>query len=275
MNVIEHALDEYLPSTSDDESAAALRAVPLYRGWYGTIFLTTSGEFLFRDEESDPVTVRAEGDPRLQVLALVDGVQRFPILVNLLPARANDRQDCDECGGTGRMYPRNATSWMFCGQCHGLGWPGELQFPLPEVGAADAPYPPFDDALAKFVAFAESRGILHETVFVSGDDAFRIRGELYVCLPEQQVARSRAKQAYEDAARRRLGVVISTIGVADGRLAFYIYGPKNADEAERLMFPDGLKLSVPQVARSIRTIGAIAAIAVRGLRLQSAEEHLK
>lgn len=104
---------------------------------------------------------------------------------------------------------------MYCGECHGLGWPGEVQCPLfvPEVGSADAPYPPFDDALAKFVA--------------------------------------------------------------DGRLAFSIYGPRNADEAERLMFPDGLKLSVPQVARSLRTIGAVAAFALRRLHWQSAEERLK
>jgi hypothetical protein len=241
LNVIEHALDEYLRSgTAEDyQIAAELRAVPLYRGWTGTIFLTTSGAFLFRDEERDPVSIRTESDRALQVLALAEGAQQFPILVNLLPKRGRDGRDCDECGGTGRIQLRNTTSWMYCGKCHGLGWPSELPEPLivPQVGSAEASYLPFDEALAKFVAFAASQGISGDPVFISADS---------VREPDQNAARDRAKQAYEEAARRRLGVAIFAVVLSETSFGVCVCGPKDADEAERLLFPDGLKLSVPK-----------------------------
>ncbi|HYI10493.1 MAG TPA: hypothetical protein VEK57_15640 [Thermoanaerobaculia bacterium] len=126
------------------------------------------------------------------------------------------------------------------------------------------PYPPFDEVLAKFASFARSQNVSGELVFVSPHDAFLIRGALYIQVPEQAPARHRAKQAYEEAARRRLGVVVSAFaGLPGGALAIYVYGPKKSDEAERLMFPDGLKLSVPQVLRPAKTIRTLTAFLLR------------
>ena len=54
---------------------------------------------------------------------------------------------------------------------------------------------------------------------------------------------------------RRLLAVFCILG---NRLCAYVYGPSDQDESIRLMYPDGLKLSVPQTLKS--------AIAVSRLR---------
>jgi hypothetical protein len=282
LNVIEHALAEYLSSASneDRELSAELQAIPLYRGWTGTTYLTIAGEFLFRDEENNPPSVRRETDEALEVLSLVVGAQRHPILANLLPKRDLAHPVCDHCDGSGHIWPQNTTASLYCGECHGLGWPGQLMRPLiaRELGSPDVPYPPFDDAMSRFTAFAATQGVSGRLVFISCKDAFFVRRKLVVRVPEQETARQRAKQTYADASRRRLGVAISAAATLPGpTLAISVYAPRDPEEAERLMFNDGLKLSIPQTLRPATAIGAITTFLLRKLfgRLsfaQSAEE---
>jgi len=285
VNPIDFALDEYLRSAKGPDRAFArdFRAIPLYRGWTGTIFLTTSGEFLFREEERDPPSVTAENDQGMQVLALACGTEQFPILSNLLPARTMDRQDCTTCNGTGRVWPRNITSWLYCNECHGLGWSGDLHHPLPvhELGSERASYLSFDDAVVKFLRFAAGQGIYGNPVFIRASDSFLVRGKILVRVREQAEARSHTLRAYNQAARRRLGVLISAAAVLPkNRLAIYVYGPADSDEAERLMFHDGLKLSVPQTIRRGMAIGPPAQFVLRKLQryasiVQSGVQRLK
>ena len=56
-----------------------------------------------------------------------------------------------------------------------------------------------------------------------------------------------ARAAYEHAVACRLGVAIGAVGeLPGGTLAAYLYGPTTENEAERLMYPSGLKMTIPE-----------------------------
>jgi hypothetical protein len=57
---------------------------------------------------------------RAQILALVFGCRRHPILGELLPERTQAARTCDACAGTG--FVDVATARIVCNECCGLGW---------------------------------------------------------------------------------------------------------------------------------------------------------
>jgi len=195
VNVIEHALNAYL-ATDDgvhDRTAASLNAVPLYHGWTGTVYLTTTGHFLFRDEEIDPPETRPEADEHLQLVSLVEGANRFPILANLFPDRPSDDNTCERCEGTGRFYPRNVTGWLYCPECHGLGWQGHIRIPLElhDFTIDEPKYVSFAKAARRFEAFLQEQGVIGRVVFVPRTDitilgrkAFLGRGQQEIAMPK-------------------------------------------------------------------------------------------
>src|SRR5258708_40092505 len=126
MNRIERALADYFhePLLGYEDFAREHSALPLYRGWSGTTFLTASGSFLFLDEETPAPTIRPETDEHSQIMSLVAGVENFPALANLLPARSTEAENCETCGGNGKL-PIGSGS-IFCGGCSGVGWLGRL-----------------------------------------------------------------------------------------------------------------------------------------------------
>jgi hypothetical protein len=151
----------------------------------------------------------------------------------------------------------------------------------PDSNSSGVHYVHFDDALTKFEAFARAQGVAEQVVLISSDDAFVIRGELYVRIPEQKAAYRVAMEAYKNAARRRLGVVIAAAGrLSTGGVVIYVYGPQDPSEAELLMFSDGLKLSLPQVLPAAVAVGNIRSSVLRYLRgrlsaVSSAEDRMK
>jgi hypothetical protein len=56
LHLVETALAEYLkrPGYGEADFAKKHQALPLYAGWTGTTYLTTSGEFWFHNCEYDP-----------------------------------------------------------------------------------------------------------------------------------------------------------------------------------------------------------------------------
>lgn len=248
MNVIEQALSEFFSSPGRQLSRVAkdLGAIPLYRSWTGTVFLDTKGQFLFRDEENHPVTVRVESDRAVQLLALAEGSRRYMSLANLLPPRQDGSATCERCAGEGQITTANGTS-LFCGECHGVGWPaGPDWSPLDLLNSTDAPrYPTFAAAIDALQAFTAERYPGRKPRFAAASQ-MDIRGrKLYVHLQDGLVAMKRARATYRHAARKRLGVLISALGeLNSGEMLTYVYGPRDPDEAQRLMYPDGLKLSL-------------------------------
>ena len=83
-----------------------------------------------------------------------------------------------------------------------------------------------------------------------------IREQLFVtteALASEYVARC----AYENAVGCRLGVGIGALGeLPDGRLAVYVYAPATENEAERLMYPNGLKMTILEGKIAVRVVSS-------------------
>ncbi|HJQ39881.1 MAG TPA: hypothetical protein VKB93_22285 [Thermoanaerobaculia bacterium] len=249
MNVIEQALKQYIdnPQARDQSLAAELSAVPLYHGWTGTVFLTTTGQFLFRDEESDPPVIRPELDGAAQLTALSIAAEQGEWLANLLPERLLDSENCGACEGHGSIRPAKRSS-IRCGQCHGLGWVGAMDpaWWRSEIVHPKASYVPFEEGIRGFRTFASSQGLEGDIVFITAADIAIWRRQMYVRIPNQNAAWSAARAAYKAAVRNRRGVLIAAACRLPGqRLGIYVYAPGNLVEAVESLFPDGLKLSVP------------------------------
>jgi hypothetical protein len=107
-------------------------------------------------------------------------------------------------------------------------------------------YPPFAEALDRFRTFAREQAVPDDVTFIeSGDVVFRGR-DVHIRRIDPVITQARAVVQYESAVARRHGVLLSGLCVLDDRLCTYVYGPRDAEEASSLMFPDGLKLSVHQ-----------------------------
>jgi hypothetical protein len=86
----------------------------------------------------------------------------------------------------------------------------------------------------------------------------------------------RAYAVYRPAVRKRLGVLVSALGrSSSGETLTYIYGPRDPDEAEHLMYPDGLKLNVPTSPWTVVPVGQLTWTLLRPLRRRHSAERLK
>ena len=246
------ALAEYLlqPRYGDAEFAERHQALPLYAGWTGTTYLTTSGEFWFRNCEYDPPRIENDLNESSKLVALVLAAEHHPQLVALLPPRPDDAPDCDACDGRGQITVVNVSN-IICGQCSALGWRN-----VPGGRPLDRSfYPSFDDALARFRSFAGEHGLGTNLVFVSAEHALLVSDQLSITADALQPDVS-TRQIYERAVARRLGVALGAVGeLPDRRLGVYVYGPSTENEAERLMYPNGLKMTIPERNTSVRVVG--------------------
>jgi hypothetical protein len=176
--------------------------------------------------------------------------ERHPQLVSLLPPRPDDATNCGECDGKGKITVGNVSN-IICGQCSALGW---------RTSAGDRrtdhdSYPPFEQALAKFRSFASGHGLANELVFLNAEHALLVGDQLYVTAEALHSSAS-VREVYERAVGCRLGVAVGALGeLSDRRLGVYVYGPSTENEAERLMYPDGLKLIVPAGIVTVRIVG--------------------
>src|SRR3954468_5742933 len=120
MSVTIRALIERVASgDSGDAFAEAARkfsALPLAEGWFAWALLTEQGDVLegVEDGSASPAT-----EP-LRTMFLVAGAERYPELIELLPARSITSTDCVRCKGTGRM--NHGSSKVRCHECRSLGW---------------------------------------------------------------------------------------------------------------------------------------------------------
>ena len=192
------------------------------------------------------------------IVALVLATERHPELVRLLPPRPATATDCGECGGKGQITV-GAVSKIACGHCSALGWR------FTEGQDDDDSYPTFDTALDRFRVFAGDHGLPTDFVFLSAEHALLVEDQLFVTA-DAFSSDAAARNAYEQAVGRRLGVCIGALGeLPDGRLGVYIYGPATEHEAERLMYPNGLKMTIPERRADVRVVGRLK---MRLLRLR-------
>jgi hypothetical protein len=246
------ALDEYLsePRYGDAAFAERHQALPLYAGWTGTTYLTTSGEFWYRNCEYDPPRIENDLNDASKLVALVLAAEHHPQLAALLPSRPHDAIHCDACDGRGQIMVGNVSN-IVCGQCSALGW-------RPATGSRTDQgfYPTYDQALAEFRLFAHEHGLSSTAVvFLSAEHALLILDQLYVTTDAIH-SDAAAREVYERAVARRLGVALGAVGELPGRkLGVYVYGPSTENEAERLMYPNGLKMTIPERTIAVRVVG--------------------
>lgn len=135
-----------------------------------------------------------------------------------------------------------------CGRCNGLGW-------LSRYGSSER-YPTFAEALVEFQRFLAAHGYSDQTVFLSPDHAIVLEGGLYLTA-DAICSEIRGMRDYEFAVARRLGVALGAVGeLPDGRSGIYVCGPSTEKEAERLMYPHGLKMMIPGRRTCIQLVGS-------------------
>ena len=254
LSLVELTLSDYLnePTLGDADFARRYRALPLYAGWTGITYLTASGEFWFRNHEYDPPRIENNLNDASKIVALVLASERHPELVRLLPTRPRDAVDCEDCAGKGRITVGDVSN-IICGQCSARGWRVS-----PGVDASDVEsYVSFDAALAKFRAFASEHGLPTQLAFLSADHSLAVGDQLHV-TEEAFGSDAVARNTYERAVACRLGVAVGALGeLPDGRLGIYVYGPTTENEAERLMYPRGLKMTVPERRVRVRVVSRL------------------
>jgi hypothetical protein len=105
-------------------------AIPLYADLGGAVLLSEDGTLLElkwdQDSERYPHEIQGSSlNGRLPLTAvLVAGVERYPWLAALLPARPPNAIECTTCAGAGRLHSSNVVvdRGLLCGDCGALGW---------------------------------------------------------------------------------------------------------------------------------------------------------
>lgn len=105
-------------------------------------------------------------------------------------------------------------------------------------------YPTFDEAVERFRAFAHEQGVDGDLVYVSDADVVILGKDWFVRRVDAASSRALARDAYEAAVVRGLGVSITGVCTVESAVGVHVSGPVDPDEAERLMYPNGLKLSL-------------------------------
>ena len=105
--------------------------------------------------------------------------------------------------------------------------------------------PNFEDAVAKFQEFLRTNNYSGEITWVQPSDVLLAGAKLaYVRASSQKMALEMARKTYEEGMPRGRGVLFRTICVLGSTTCSHVWAPENDDEAEGLLMPEGLKLTI-------------------------------
>jgi hypothetical protein len=103
----------------------------------------------------------------------------------------------------------------------------------------------FEDAVAKFQEFLKTNQYSGEITWVQpGDVLLTGKRQLYIRVSSQEARQKMARTTYEDGMPRRRGVLFRTICDLGSTTCSHVRAPASDEEAQRLLMPAGLKLSV-------------------------------
>lgn len=105
-------------------------------------------------------------------------------------------------------------------------------------------YPSFDEAVERFRAFARGHGVDRDLVYVNDRDIVVLDRNWFVRRVDPVRSRALARARYEAAVVRGLGVSLTGVCLLENAVGVHVRGPVDQDEAERLTYPNGLKLSL-------------------------------
>ena len=128
-------------------------------------------------------------------------------------------------------------------------------------------YPSFTEAETRFLEFVRAHGIHGQIIHVSNDDLVVLNGQWFARCIDADSARLRAREAYERAVCHGRGVSLTGHCLLDEAVCVHVYGPVDDDESERLMYPNGLKLSIGTHLPSLNVVGRVRWAVLRGRQL--------
>ena len=133
--------------------------------------------------------------------------------------------------------------------------------------AAAPDYPTFDRAEERFRTFARDQGRDRAIVYLSQRHLIRISGHWFVRRVDRERSRSEARRAYDAAVSQGLGVALTGHFILGGAICVHVSGPVDEDGASRLMYPNGLNLSLLCDLRRAVEVGPVRWAILCGRRL--------
>jgi hypothetical protein len=134
-------------------------------------------------------------------------------------------------------------------------------------------YPSFDQAEDRFRAFVQSQGLTERFVYVTTDDLVVLGSRWFVRRLDPDRARTTARETYDEAVRQGRGVSLTAHCLLNGSLCVHVHGPIDDDEAERLMYPNGLKISIPARPPIATAVSPLRLAALRRWQLLNPEQR--
>ena len=107
-------------------------------------------------------------------------------------------------------------------------------------------YPAFETAVSQFREFLATQNWPQRVLWIRPGDARFRRGRIVVRSKSAADGEGHARVVYARAVGARLGVMLEAVGRVDGRTFARVVRPLDEDASSRGLFPDGLKLAVPE-----------------------------
>jgi hypothetical protein len=114
--------------------------------------------------------------------------------------------------------------------------------------------PEFPRAVAQLQEFLGNEGSLHAPLWVFREDVASVRWRIWVRTPLPPANVDRAREFYEQARARGLGVVLGVLCLLQLEPCCYVCWPQDAQEAEYAML-SGLKLTIPHPLLAADAVG--------------------
>jgi hypothetical protein len=105
--------------------------------------------------------------------------------------------------------------------------------------------PEFQVAVERFRSFLLGQNINGRLVWVFDEDVSRRGRSIRIVAPLAEDNAARARDAYNSACKKSLGVRLDVICSLGADLCCMVWSPKDETEAEYALMPRGLKLRVP------------------------------
>jgi hypothetical protein len=121
-NLIDNFQAEQFLDAAEYTLALKYNALPIGLDLFSYVFLNSSGEVLWDDNEGD---VGSSNDLQSLIRVLVAGKRRYPQLAEFVPSRSDESKTCLICNGSGILKQSEdliTGKPAKCFFCAGLGW---------------------------------------------------------------------------------------------------------------------------------------------------------
>jgi len=114
------------------------------------------------------------------------------------------------------------------------------------------------DAQKQLLNLLDKQGWPKRVVWLQREDLLPKAGVFWVRQRDPGNAFQYAERIYEEGLRRGLGVSLEAVCADEKRTFAAVFFPRDEDEAQRLMIPRGLKVSVPVEQHAATTLNGVS-----------------